>query len=57
MGRKDAEGFYCFYFKVGDEQWMLNLFAFHPDELLSTEGPTIIQQKLDARLADQDNPD
>ena len=51
--KKDA-GVYYFYFKVGDEQWMLNLSAFNPDELLSQEGPTLIQQKLDAWLAEQD---
>lgn len=54
--KKDAKGVYYFYFKVGDEQWMLNLSAFNPDELLSQEGPTLIQQKLDAWLAEQDNP-
>jgi hypothetical protein len=29
---KDSEGVYKFIFKLGDEQWMLNLSAFNPDD-------------------------
>ena len=52
---KGDDGIYRFFFNVGTEEWMLNLSGFNPDELLSTEGPTLIQQKLDA-WAEQDNP-
>jgi hypothetical protein len=54
--KKDADGIYYLFFKVGGEQWMLNLSVLNPDELLSTEGPTLIQQKLDEWLAEQDSP-
>ena len=40
--KKDADGVYYFFFKTGNEEWMLNLSRFNPDELLSTEGPTLI---------------
>jgi hypothetical protein len=54
--KKDPDGVYYFFFKTGSEEWMLNLSGFNPDELLSPQGPTLIQQKLDAWLAEQDNP-
>ena len=53
--KKDAEGFYYFFFKVGTEQWMLNLSALNPDQLIHEEGQTLIQQKLDVWLAEQDS--
>jgi len=53
--KKMRRGFYWFFFRTGSEQWKLNLSAFNPDDLLSTEGATLIQQKLDAWLAEQDN--
>jgi hypothetical protein len=34
---------------------MLNLSRFNPDELLSDEGPSLIQEKLDEWLAEQDS--
>ena len=54
--KKGDDGVYRFFFRVGTEEWMLNLSAFNEDELLSTEGPTLLQEKLDAWMAEQDNP-
>ena len=47
--------FYYFFFKAGTEQWMLNLSALNAEELIHEEGQTLIQQKLDAWLAEQDS--
>lgn len=53
--KKRADGVYLFYFTIGSEEWALNLSGINEDELLSSEGPTLIQKKLDAWLKEQDS--